>query len=373
MNMPTLLNVLLANLLMSLTILLSGCGGTQNYLPSIQFYDFSPPKLETKWEHFNAKKLKLTIGLLFKYNNPTSFPLPIPGHEFSFTFDDSRALVIESRKPAFTVPPREEKIVEYAVMVDLANIDNRAIRHLLGRDVPYKLEAKFSLPSQLGSNTDSFVLLYENKTRFPYIPVVEFDQSQRPHIKFTGDIKEIDLSSIRNVMKPFFDNYQNRCDENCASVINTLLPGLGDLINGWDGLLALPSTIIDPIESNITGMTFSIPLVIENPNEFAISAPEIELKTDVTNGDGSVFSFSTDYFQDNPKVPRKIGRENGKQTLNIKGTFDWTKLGIGLQALVLSDGLTVKANGAMKMDLGYGPTDVQFKIEEDVSFRFGNP
>ncbi len=155
--------------------LLNGCAGSGNtpYIPSIQLQGCLPPKFETEWNDFELEKAKLTIGLVYKYDNPTSLPLPIPGHSSTFSLGAQRIQILGTHQDSFTVPPGGSEYKSYEVQIKYGN----SMRSLLGKEVPYKMEAKFELPGQLGRHTGPFVLSYENTVRLPLLPTIKFDQN----------------------------------------------------------------------------------------------------------------------------------------------------------------------------------------------------
>ncbi len=330
--------------------LLNGCGGSGNIhsIPSIQLQGFLPPKFETEWNEFELEKAKLTIGLVYKYDNPTRLPLPIPGHSSTFSLGAQHIQIPGTSQDSFIVPPGASEYKSYKVQIKY----DHSIRNLLGKEVPYKMEAKFELPGQLGSHTGQFVLSYQNTVRLPLLPTIKFDpNSNEPFgVKFTGDIDTIDLSAIQNTMQrwkkltemlPIAVALEAAIDSQHA--LDTLIEGSPietfDIENqsfttAYSSLMHLPSTIVNPASSTITGMTFSVPLIVINQNEFPITAPELTFETRFAGDTGSLVSFDTEYLNSDPQIPAKNGRLAGRKKLLIKGKINWSSLGSGLQPLM---------------------------------------
>ncbi len=141
-------------------------------------------------------------------------------------------------------------------------------------------------------------------------------------------------------------------------------------ITAYSSLMDLPSTIINPASSTITGMTFSVPLVVKNQNEFPITAPMLTFEARFAGGTGSLVSSNTEYLNNDPQIPAKNGRLAGRKKLLLRGKIDWSRLGSGLQPLINNQRPLIELRGTLKADLGYGPADVKF-ILPSLPFQFG--
>ena len=342
------------------------CNGSRLKIPTIQFQQFDQPRIETRWSGFNVQSMELSMGLVFRFDNPTSVPLPFLGHEFKFVFDGNPSLTVGGTQNGDVVPPNAHKLFTYPIKLNL--VRNGQFESVLGRDVPYRFEAGIKISGE----TEPFVLAYENSVRLPLLPIIQVDTRRTPAILLQGSIKEIDLSAQVNAMKGFVN----------------LLIGIGDPLiaflggfnrnaetmwsnfkDGWRQIGSQPAKLADPLNSTITGLRFKIPLIVRNPNRFPIQTPAIRFETGLA-GQSPASSFHTVYQNNDPVIPAKVGPRDGTRELSLEGQINWSSLGRGLQPLIDTTNLTVLIKSEMKVDFGYGPADLKFEIRQS-PFVFG--
>jgi hypothetical protein len=324
----------------------------------------------------------LTLGIKYRYVNPLNVDLPVSAHAFSLTLDNQSAPVSTLQSAAFVVPAHGHRDIVYAFPLTIsANGINGLNASLLGRDVPYQFRATFTLPiPQQLVPPQSFSLAFDDTIRLPKLPQVALDTTTPPRIQLLGNLQTVDISGIRDTLSVVGNALANLPVAGIVTALGVSASDAQKFKDNWSRLFALPSSVIDPATSSITGVSVEIPLVITNPNQFDITAPAASASLINASSGSAITSAGLSYASSPSAVPASTTiPANSTRKVSIVTTFSWNNLPATftsanhlITALTTSGShVDLQLKSDTTIDLGYGPVHIPFSAP--ITLHLGPP
>ena len=266
----------------------------------------------------------------------------------------------------------------------------------LGRDVPFRLEARVTLPGPPGAGGQPVTLAYDDTIRLPLFPEVQV--AGIPRMRLLGQIRTVDVSAFRDPMLAVGDVVVDHLGwlVDLAVATGTLAAGdraaLTDpakrqaFTTGWRRFKNdVPDRVLDLEASVLTGFRFEVPIRVINPNRFRIHAPGAFLAagpgtTPPTPG-ASLAYVAVQYDGATPDdglptIAPATPTTPGSRGATLVSEFRWTSLvPAGADPLRILGALTTAATrpytiqASITADLGYGPVSVPVTLP--VQLRLG--
>jgi hypothetical protein len=172
---------------------LAGCATTPWSAPG--FHRLTVTSVQPDVERLSVT---LTATFTFRYVNPLSVAIPVPAHTFGLYLDGRATPATTVIKPAFTIPPSQPAFdVPYPVSIVIGGPGSLATQYL-GRDVPYRFLASFTLPALPGVPPRQVQLAHDDSLRLPLFP--QLSVAGLPSLQLLGTIRALDVHAFRQPM-----------------------------------------------------------------------------------------------------------------------------------------------------------------------------
>jgi hypothetical protein len=341
--------------------------------------------------------MEILLDVRFRYTNPYKKDLIIPEHAFSFFMNNQEITSLGAEAGSFTIPAESSIQRKYRLSIDS---DNQSVASYFGKDNVYRFESKFVIDLKdfikkpdvldnpfvdaLGGTKRELHLEYSDTLRLPLPPGISPAMNATPGVRFLGEMETIDISPIVTGMTLFMDALFNteisvynpkpndifNTDQinaathlvNSLAIIDPTIPvHYSNFQTQWTNLKEYP--VITYPGPNVTGLEFTIPMVISNPNEFDIEVPQFASSAFVN----AAYSPVGVHLKPN-QASNTIAAGESKQ-IELSWQLDWNQQllnffqpnGFELQPVI---------RGFIQFDLGYGVVKVPYNFTTPL--QFGN-
>ncbi len=366
------------------------------YIPAVDFRGVQIDKLEPEINILQSSvKVKINLKLKFRFTNPYDIPLTIPDHEFKFKMSGQQIAQLSKTKAAFVIPPKSSKIQFYSLVLDL---DPRGyLQDFMGKDNPYSFESSFhilikdyvkdkyaagALKYLLKSDHINLPFEFGDTLRLALPPKIHPVLNEFAHIEFLGNANEINLRP----MGPFVDfllttripvyaptlsdPFRIRNVNPADFIVEKLSVVDSQADDKWQNFKNTWIKIKDDLKieypgPNTSGFRISIPVAIENQNEFPIET--------------SFFTANARYNDTYNPYIIEFKSADGSKTIAgkriIKYYLSWqTNFFNGNILQMLGNGQVLPHTpgivGKIGVDFGYGIMEIPMNIQ--VPIKFGN-